>query len=194
MKPVINVLHLPHRTDRARSIIKESQEQGFDIRWWEGERAESRKDAKRAICTGHKRIIQYAKDEGLPSIIVGEDDLIFFAPGAFKYFVDSIPNDYDLFMAVIYNGSLEPETFRVLNGFSGGMSLYVCHERFYDFILNEVPDDCHIDRFCGDHSHRHKYYQCNPIVGHQSGGVSDNLRKVMYYDAYLEGRSIFGRD
>lgn len=191
MLPIINCLTTYSRSDRHSQIIKQSVDQDFSIKFFFGERSENRVDTKKMICQGHKKIIQYAKDNKLPFCVIAEDDLIFFAPGAYKYFIDNIPDDYDLWMAVIYSGQLEPETFRVLNGFSGGMSLYCIHERFYDFVLNEIPDDCHIDREIGNTCFKHKYFQCNPIVGHQSGGMSDNLKSIMFYDVYLEGRDIY---
>lgn len=192
--PIVHVLTTEKRSDRHTSLIRQSIEQGFAVNFFFGEKSENRVDTKKFICQGHKRIIRYAKKNNLPFICIAEDDLVFPAPGAYKYFIDNIPGDYDLWMAVIYHGEIEPETYRVLNGFSGGMTLYCVHHRFYDFILNDVPDDCHIDRELGNTCHKHKYFMCNPIAAAQSGGYSDNLKQIMYYDVYLEGRAVYGKD
>lgn len=189
--PTVHCLTTLTRQDRHTQIIQQSVEQGFALRFFIGERPEQKRDVKKAIVKGHKSIVQYAKDNKMPFCVIAEDDIIFFAHGAYKFFIDNKPTDYDLWMAVIYSGEIQPETFRVMNGFSGGMSLYCIHERFYDFVLNEIPDDCHIDRELGNTCFKNKYFQCNPIVGHQSGGYSDNLKTTMFYGAYLEGRQLY---
>jgi len=193
--PRLNIIHLPndpkfpHREERETSFIKQIQEQGItDYKVWDG--IYEKHDPKKGICMSHKRIIQDAKDNNLPCCLIMEDDAVFSAPGAFDYFISQIPEDYDLFMGLIYVGTVKD--YRVMNGFSGGVTLYVVHERFYDFVL-DLPDSCHIDREMGLNCFDKLYLVCNPEVVFQKGGFSDNTRTKQYYDTYLEGKPMFGR-
>jgi hypothetical protein len=187
---IVHCINLQRREDRIVGIVNEAKQQGFAIRFWEGNDEPERRYTKRAICQSHKRIVQYAKDNKLPYVLIMEDDCRFSAPGAFQYFIDSTPDDFDIFCALIYHGEVSEE-FQIKNGMSGTMTLYRVHERFYNFILNEIPDDCHIDRELGGHAHRFKYFVSEPMVCFQSGGFSDNLKTTMYYDVYLEGKSLY---
>lgn len=189
---IVHVLTLDKRTDRLLSVSQQAKKQGFGVYFHNGIDAEERKDTKKAICMGHKSIVQYAKDNNLPYIVAAEDDVIFFAEGAFKYYMDNMPKDFQLYCGVIYNGEVDNE-FRIKNGMSGTHTLITYHNSFYDFILNEMPDDCHCDRYAGDFAWKYKYYVCNPMVCEQSGGWSDNIKMNMKYDVYLEGKSLYGR-
>lgn len=194
MKSIIHVLTLAYRTDRRDSITQQSIEQNFDIKFFEGEKAEKRKDTRMCISKGHKSIIQYAKDNNLDSIIIAEDDLFFYGEGAFQYYLDNTPKSYDLYLGCLYQGELDSNN-RVINGMSGSHTLYKIHSRFYNFALNEVPDDCHQDRFLGNVSHKFEYYVCPKIVAGQTAGYSDNLKKSHNgYEVYLENRKVYGRD
>ncbi|MEO6305971.1 MAG: hypothetical protein ABIP51_22685 [Bacteroidia bacterium] len=192
MKPVIHVLTTEHRKDRHKSIVAQSEAQGFDIKWFKGERGEEIKDVKKCICQGHKRIIQYAKDNKMPFIRIAEDDCIFLGEGALQYYLDNEPKYYDAYFGVIYQGEVIDK--RIMNGMSGVLTFFSVQSHFYNFILNEVPDDCHLDRFLGDTAFKHQYLLPPKYVCTQSGGFSDNLRREMYYHAYLVGKPIYGQD
>lgn len=145
-------------------------------------------DPKKGICMSHKRIIADAKERKLPCCAIMEDDAVFSAPGAFDYFLRQVPESYDLFMGMIYVGEIKEN--RVVNGFSGGVTLYLVHEKFYDTIL-ELPDSCHIDRQMGERCYLQEYYVCQPNVCWQLGGMSENLRKIVYYDEYHKSMSFY---
>lgn len=189
---IVNVLNLSRRTDRALAIIEESKQHNFAVKFWEAIDEPLRKDVKKAICIGHKRIVRYASDNNLEEIIIAEDDLEFLAPGAFEYFLKNKPADFDLYCGTIFDGETSEDDNRILNGMSATMSLYIISKRFYNFILNEMPDDCHIDRYLGDHAFRFKYYVPPYLVCTQRQGYSDNLKqKTGDYNVYLERRKLF---
>lgn len=195
MKQTIHILTLEHRTDRQASIIKESVNQDFSIKFFYGERSLKRVDNARCISTGHKKIIQYAKDNNLPEIIIAEDDLFFYGDDgkAFKYFIDNKPKSFDLYIGCLYNGDIS-EQGKVLNGMSGSHSLYIISSKFYNFALHDVPDNCFQDRYLGDHAHKFDYFVCNPMVCGQTGGYSDNQKKtVVTYEMFMENRNVYGR-
>lgn len=192
MKPVIHVLTTEHRKDRHKSIVAQSESQGFDIKWFKGERGEEIKDVKKCICQGHKSIIQYAKENGLDDVLICEDDVRFFAIGSLDYFIENKPKSYDLYCGIVYQGEVKEQ--RIINGMSGTMTCYFVHNRFYDVILNDVAIDSHIDRSLGDLAHKYEYYVPPMYVCEQSGSYSDNLRRKMNYKPYLEGKPIYGKD
>lgn len=148
-------------------------------------------NTKQAIHKGHKLIVQLAKEQGMGNVIVAEDDLVFSSPNSYSYFLSQIPEDYDLFVGLIYDwpGQVN-EQHRILNGMSGTHTLLSINSRFFDFILSQ-PDDVHCDRNLGQYAYKFKYYVCNPMVVTQRGGYSFNLRRSMFYEVYLEGVQLF---
>jgi len=189
---VVHVINLEIREDRLLHAAKQAKAQGYAIRVWDAIYSPNRVGTKKAICQSHKKIIRYAQENNLPYVIIMEDDCKLFAEGAFQYYMDNMPKDFDLYCGTIFQGDVKEG--RVVNGMSATMTLYCVHKRFYNFMLNEVPDDCHIDRYAGDHAHRFKYFIPPLLVCTQTGGFSNNLKKEVYYDAYLENKLIFGKD
>lgn len=185
--PRLNIIHLPndslnfpHREIRQQSFLKQIEEQNItNYMVWDG--IYEKHDPKKGICMSHKRIIRDAKENDLPCCLIMEDDCIFSSIGAFDYFLLKVPEEYDLFMGVIYHGEIKEN--RVVNGFSGGVTFYLANKRIYDFIL-DLPDSVHIDRAMGEQAFKYNYFVCQPAVVFQKGGYSENLRRIQNYDAY----------
>lgn len=186
IKLEINILHLPHRKDRYENILKQSKDQGFNFKIWEG--VLSKSNPKIEITKAHKRIIQAAKDNNQRMVFVAEDDFSFTCVGAWEYFINNIPESFDLFFGLVYQGTVVNN--RVINGMSGVMTLYCCHERFYNYFLS-IPDDVHVDRYLGQQAFNKEYYVTPKFCVTQTGGFSDNLRRTMYYDVYLQGKELY---
>lgn len=196
MLDTLHILHLKftgiEKTDlvcakRYESLIEELRCQGItDFKIWEGFYEPD--NTKQAIQKGHKKIISYAKENNLPRIIVSEDDIVFSSPKSYEYFISQIPEDYQLFCGLIYNG--EVSDGRILNGMSGTHTLLCVHESMYDFILSQ-PDDVHCDRHLGQYAYQFKYFVCEPMICYQRGGYSHNLRYEMFYHTYLEGKKLY---
>lgn len=189
---VLNCIHLTRREDREVSILREAKSQGLYLRFWEG--IEIRTDRKQGICLSHKAIVKNAKECGMKMVAICEDDLIFNkSPDgklAWEYFLEQIPEDFDLFFSMCYVGVVENN--RLKSVFSG-MTMYVVHERFYDFFLS-LPDSCHIDRELGLYANQFKYLVCEKFCCFQDGSKSDNNFMTCDYTPYLAGRKIYGKD
>ncbi len=190
---VIHTINLWTREDRKELILKEAVKQGVGLVFWEGEVVKT--NPKLGICRSFKRIVQYAKDNNLERVAIAEDDMQFFGetPGAWKYFVDTIPDDYDLYLSGYYACDLV-EGNRIMAPFSG-MTLLFVHQRFYDFFLTGISDDCHIDRELGKHAADYKILFCDQVVAEQTGSRSDNVKTTVGlagYRSFLKGRKIFG--
>lgn len=184
--PHLHILHLQRREDRLQLLLRQMEWNKVPYTIWEG--IEDPNNVKQAITRGHKKIIQHAKDNDLYSVNIAEDDIVFTHKDSYKYFNETTPDYYDLYCGIIYSGTVEDN--RILNGMSGTMTLYKIHNRFYDFVLS-LPDDIHVDRELGSTAFAHRYYVTPKYCCYQSGGYSDQLRQVMYYDAYLKDKESY---
>lgn len=175
------------REERVLSICKQSKEQKFSVRFWEG--IIDKRGGYAGINLSFKKIVRWAKEQNLPMVCIGEDDLIFSAPGAWQYYLDQMPEEFDTFSGGIYSGQIEGN--RIMNGYSGHTLLTV-HSRFYDFFLS-ITDADHLDRHLGNFCHEKMYLVCMPYVCYQSQGYSDNHRRATSHKAFLEEMKLFGR-
>lgn len=139
---------------------------------------------KRGIAKAHKQIIQWAYDHSLPSVIIAEDDVKFFSLGAFDYFIENEPEDYDLYLGGIIYGNLHKDNS--VKDFSG-LTLYKINHRFYSTFLS-LPEENDIDRPLAN---KGLYIVCNPFVVTQHNGFSDNKGEYQEYDLYLQNRKLF---
>lgn len=173
------------RDERALSIVEQSKRLGFCVRFWEGE---MEKFGHIGINKAFRKIVQWAKENKSPRVLIGEDDLLFSSPGAWKYYIDNIPDDYDTYLGGIYAGQLQGN--RIINGYSGH-SLIMIHERFYDFFLSANPND-HLDRWLGNTAFKHQYIVCLPYVVYQiSKGYSDNHKRMVSHNSYLKEMNLY---
>jgi len=182
MTDKVYIIHNSDRIDRYRVLMNELREQGID----NYELMPALHDDNFAyigISKAHKNVIQHAKNEGLESIIVAEDDLKFFGKGAFDYWMKRTPKEYDLWLGGVYLGVIEDG---ITSRFTG-MSLYRCHSLFYDTFL-EAEKYEQIDIAL---AHKGLYKVCEPMVVRQHNGYSDNEKRHMNYDFMFSERSIY---
>jgi len=185
----VNCINLPHRELRRQQSIEQADEQGFYIKFWDG--IVFPHDRKRGINLAHRQIIKEAKDLGYKNVCVMEDDCRFFAPKAWEYFLENMPDDFDIYFGMLYIGDLD--SGNRVQGLFSAMTLYVVNSRFYDFFLS-LPESCHVDRELGLTSNIHKYIVCDKFCCYQDGSRSDNNFLTCDYSPYLEGRRIYGKD
>lgn len=172
------------RRERALSIVQQSKEQGFAVRFWEGV---VDKFAYIGINKAFKNIVADAKVNDFPMVCIAEDDMIFTAPGAWKYYLDNIPSSFDIYSGGIYAGQLNGN--RIVNGYSGH-TLITVHQRFYDFFLS-VTDQDHLDRRLGNYAFEKEYIVPPKFCVKQLGGYSDNHGRSATYESYEENWEYF---
>lgn len=166
--------------------MKELETQGIpDYKLWDGVYDSFRKP-KENISLAHKQIVEYANVAEWEMVCIGEDDLKFFAPGAWQYFINNIPSDFDLYLGSVYLGELSADN--TVHSFAG-LTLYIVHSRFYDTFLSSNPQE-HLDRTLAG---KGKYVVCNPFVVEQYDGWSSNTGKEEKYGKLMEGRKLFGK-
>ncbi len=180
----VNIIHLPARTDRWQTLLSELSTQKIsDYRIWDG--VIDPITPFRGISKAHKQIVQFAKDDDLPEILIGEDDLHFTAPGAFTYFLNSKPADYDIYLGSIYHGNLKDDNSV---DFFSGLTFYIINKKFYEKFLSSSEEN-HLDQELKD---KGKFVVCDPFAVIQHNGFSDNMKQYCNYDHYLKGRKLFG--
>jgi hypothetical protein len=179
----LNIIHLRDRTDRWELLQQELQEQQVNsFRIWDGIR--DLECPQRGISKAHKQIVAWAKYQGLPQIVIAEDDIWFSAPGALDYFLDHQPADFDLFLGGIIWGDIKSDN--TVADFSGN-TLYVARESFYDTILN-LPEDKDIDRAMAGLG---KFVVCSPMVACQQAGYSDHHDRQVNFDMTIRQNNWF---
>lgn len=187
---VVNIIHLendpkwPHREQRERSVIKEMKEQGCEYRFWPGVKLIQKIPA---ISQAHKQIVRWAKENNEPFVCIAEDDLKFTALGAWQYFLQNIPSDFDIYTASYYDGRHD-ENF-VVKGFRG-MTLYVVATKFYDTFLS-LTENRHIDGAISTSGG--KVVVSPKFCAIQIPGYSDQRNKIVDDSHRLKGKDFFGQ-
>ena len=180
--PTLNII-CGNYTERMPRLIQELLRQGItDYKLWDG--LILSRSVKESINASHKMIVRWAKENGLSEVCLGEDDLKFSHPDAWKYYLSQKPIDYDLYLGGVFLGV--PDDLGVVHDFTG-MTLYCISEKFYDQFLS-VPDDEHIDKSLDGLG---LYYVCRPFVVTQFDGVSSNTGKFEKYGDLVAGREFF---
>jgi hypothetical protein len=181
--PIINIIHNSERLDRLKTLEYELENQGIKD-WNKWDAIYDVKGAHIGINAAHKQIVRWAKEQGLPEVLIGEDDLKFTDKGAFDYFISNKPLDYDLYLCGIFCGQINDNN---LTKEFTGMTLYFVNERFYDTYLSLDPNK-HIDAALANNG---KYVVSNPFVAVQYNGFSDNTKTYCNFDAILQRRKLF---
>lgn len=189
---MLNILHLSKRTDRLENLLKELAEQEItDYTIIEG--FIDLAAVFRGINNSHKSIVRLAQQQGLKSVTIAEDDICFFGKGAWQYYLDNMPEDYDLYLGMIYQGKIGEDNRILPDPLSfSGFTLYTVHERFYEKFLS-VKEMDHIDRVIGEMASNYKFYVCPQFVCEQMDGYSDQKKRDCEYKHYLKGRKLFGQ-
>lgn len=178
---VLNVI-CGNRGERLPRLMNEIKTQNIDYNLWEG--VFDPKSVIRSINLAHKKIVQYAKDTNMECICIAEDDVQFTCPTSYKYFIENIPQEYDLYLGGIYLGDIQED--KSVKHFTG-MHLYIIHNKFYDTFLSTDPNT-HIDIALADLGY---YKVCNPFAAIQFNGFSANTGKEENYDAIISNRELY---
>ncbi len=176
----INVIHDNRLTGRLEALMNEFKEQNItDYKIWSI--VEDEKSVVRSINLSHKRIVAWAKKEGLKEVCIGEDDLCFSAKGGWQHFLDNKPESFDLYL---WGSYIVPLSNNCICGFQ----LYVVAEKFYDKFL-ATPTDTHIDTYFDNVEGDYKY--CYPFSALQKPSWSANNRAISNYNSALRPEDIW---
>jgi len=123
----------------------------------------------------------------LTSVIIAEDDIYFTVPGAFIYFCENQPLEFDLYLGAISYGKITGNL--TVSNFSG-LLFYQVHERFYDRFL-AIPADQYLDRALRG---KGLYKVCPAFVVLENNGIRDNFGKQIDNRIFYRDRKLFGRE
>lgn len=179
----LHIVHLKHRLDRRNQVLRELEIQNLNnYVFWEGFRDTEK--PSRGIAKAHQQIVSWASEQGLQEVMIAEDDIQFSARGALEYFNNNEPDDYDLYLGGISYGKIENDNS--VKDFAG-THLYRIRKRFYKTFLS-LTGEMDIDRALAGQG---KFMVCNPMVGTQRNGFSDNKQEYRYNDLYFKRRTLW---
>lgn len=197
---ILHIIHLPkiyfqqgsvqynESIRRKESFEKEMKEQGITYVVHDAILNEA------APFTGciqsHKAIVREAKHKGFKRVAIAEDDLKFFAPGAWDYFLKNIPESFDLYLGMSY--SLNNFKDGLIRGQFDSLTLYIISERFYDEFL-ALPEDNHADRELSRICDKKEFRIVSPYVCEQLPGYSYLAKRERTYAHRLENKILFGQ-
>lgn len=192
VREITQAIILRSREERVLSICQQSKEQNFSCRFWEG--VIDARGGWAGINLSFRKVVEWAKENNLHHVIIGEDDLLFSAPLAWQYYLDNMPDEFDIYSGGIYSGQIENE--RIVNGWSGNTLITVKGSFFDEFIRlsdEALKNNDHLDRRMGNYAFQKNYRVCIPHVVYQMNGYSDNHRRETSHAAFLETMNLFGR-
>jgi hypothetical protein len=181
---MLQVIHLPHRTDRYENLLKELSKEGItEYRIWPGI---IKPEPKHGINLAFKQVVRYALEQGLSKITIAEDDICFYGnSGAWKYYWDNEPAEYDIYTGSYYPHAYHDENLKVHR--FRGMTLITVHSKFYQTFLS-LPDIHHID---GLLEASRADIRVSPVfVAYQMSGYSDQRKHVCTNNH--KGKKVFG--
>ena len=180
MQTTVMVIHDKARTDRYNTLIQELKSQNIhpdDVLWMPSIKAAK---PMAGISQAHRSCVEKAKDLGLDTVTIFEDDILFTSEYSFRKYLDLmkvLPEDWDIFMAGAYSliGKRRVDENFVTANDVAGLHCYTVRARYYDTFLT-APDDYHIDRWLVPKGHA-KLYVAHPFVAMQHDGYSDQQRR-----------------
>lgn len=172
---LLNCITLPQRREQIKSEIDRL---GIEAKFWD---ATVLNNTIQAISLSHKKIVQWAKQTGLPCVAIAEDDCIFTSLNSWKYFLENIPEDYDIYLGNYYSGVKMPDN--TIYGFAG-LTCYIVNSRYYDTFLS-APINKNIDKAQAGLG---KFVVCQPEIAKQRVGYSFHRKKMVDDNHYLTGR------
>lgn len=168
---VLNIIHDSRYFERMVFLLEELNKHGItDYKIWEA--ITDRKTVVESINASHKMIVQWAKDNGMDEVLIGEDDLMFTHPEGFKYFMDNKPKEYDVYIGGSYliDNRINYVKPHVKVPAWAGNQLVIINSRYYDTFLS-LPDEAHIDSV---QQSMGEYFLCFPMVALQRPCKSAN--------------------
>ncbi len=141
----LNIIHIDSRQDRRISFMRQAIQHRVKITVWPGIVVPGKPFT--GISQAYKQVVQYAKEQGWEYAIIADDDFLFTSPNSWQYFLDNIPDDFDLYSGGISGGVVDEQT-KTIEQWSGTF-FFAVHSRFYDAFL-AANEDRNIDRWLGN--------------------------------------------
>ena len=178
--PCLNVIYDNRHSEDYGRLLGEFIQQGITkFMFWEAKVFSD--SVVRSISASHKMVVQWAKDNNMESVTIGEQDLMFTDKDAWEYYLKQMPNEFDIYLGCTY---IPPISNSKLCGFH----LYTVHKNYYDKFLS-VDENKHIDTAVSDLGGDFKF--CYPFPALQRSGYSANNKAVVDYNKILSEKDIY---
>jgi hypothetical protein len=179
------IISNPENQVRVDRLHGEMRRQGVvDYKLWPSVHI-ANKPRRTGISYAHKAIVEWASAEGLPSVLIMEDDVWFPDANGFNYYVENRPKEpFDLYLGGITRGEVKDG---VTKRFTGAFC-YEISEKFYSTFLG-VSEDLDID---GAMSNLGTFYVCSPMACFTYWGWSENVRETVNLNHLLMGKELYG--
>lgn len=179
---ILNVINLPSRPDRKESAIQQLDAQGVSYVFWDGVVT---KERKVGISIAHKNIVRHAKESNMERVFIAEDDISFTHKDSFKYFIENMPEDFDLYLSGYYSGSVDENN--MITKFSG-LTLYCVSNQYFDKFLS-ASEKFHLDTALGMIGG--KFYVSPKFCATQVAGFSDQRNRYADDSKRLVGKPMY---
>lgn len=183
----INIIYDERQTDDYPRLIGEFIKQTVIPKYKFWNCIINKDSVVKSINASHKMIVNWAKDNKKPYVIIAEQDLEFTCNKSWQYFLEQKPQDFDIYLGCSYVKNAIPNS-DVVDNLICGFHLYLISEKFYDVFLS-VPDDHHIDTAVGDT--KGNFVFCKPFVALQRSGFSANNKAIVNYNLVLSEEDIY---
>lgn len=179
------IISLPERQDRRDAIIPKLESEAILHEFVDGI-----KDPVtfRGCSNAHKSVVRAAQERGDEMVAIAEDDIQLIA-GGFEYFLDNIPEEFDIYLGACSNGYPAEDGF--VHDFRG-LFCYIVHSRFYNRFLS-VNELSHIDTALSELTDT-KYKLIDKFICIHSDGYSDQNHGYKTYGHLWEGRKFYNND
>lgn len=170
MDIIPNILFDDRRVELYDVIVEEMKRQGIKEYKWHSPIFEG--SVVHSINISQKKIVREAKERGDKICVIFEQDIFFPADDGWEYFINNIPNDFDIFIGGSYlvdNRIEYTSPVTKVNEWVGNHCIAI-HEKYYDAFLS-TDQEQHIDTAQGG---RGDFYLCYPMAALQRPGKSSN--------------------
>ena len=187
----MHCVNLECRPDRWEQTVKEFEKLGPEYTL---NRFDAIRDVKNPVAGTAKSfmtLIQMAKDQGMPAILVGEDDMTLYSKSAemWEKSILELPDNWDILSGGMYytqNRQKVSNTLCKVEDFAC-MHFICIRNTCYDKILSYSKDNMgrrHIDRFIGKIATQKKLniYLTWPMISRQRASYSDLKKRDVNYN------------
>ncbi len=184
---VPNILYDDRRFEDFPMIVEEMKRQGItDYKWANPVMCDN---VVKSINLSQKLIVQKAKDAGEEMVCIMEQDIQFPSPNGWRYFLDNMPKEFDVYIGGTYlmdNRIVWEAPLVKVKEWIGNHCIIIA-KKYYDTFLS-LPDDKHIDT---ENRGLGEFFVCYPFPALQRSGFSANNMCEVNYNSILQAKDIY---
>jgi hypothetical protein len=139
--------------------------------------------AAKGVSRAHKQIVRWAKEQELAQVTIMEDDIKFPGPNGYKWYLNNMLKNFDLYLGGIYRGEIIEGKVKDFSS----LHLYTISAKFYDTFLS-VDESKHLDTALANLG---DYHVCYPFAAIQYSGYSDVERGPTNFEGLLKNKLIY---